>query len=86
MATNERAARMTVDLGSRSLLRQLKMAAVQNDMTIREVVVEAIEFWLNHQELVEDALAGEKAQRVVAESQGGLRSPFGSHGPSSGAR
>lgn len=65
-----RPTRVTVDLGSRSLLRQLKVAAVENDMTIREVVVEALEFWLNHQDLVEDTLASEKAQRVVAESKG----------------
>lgn len=70
MQSETRVARVTVDLGDRSLLRRLKMAAVENDMTIREIAVEAIEYWLDHQEDIEDELARRKVDRVAAESSG----------------
>ncbi|MEX2430553.1 MAG: hypothetical protein WD645_01380 [Dehalococcoidia bacterium] len=38
--------RITVDLGSVELYRALRMAAVQRDLPMREVIIEAIEEWL----------------------------------------
>jgi len=70
MAVTEKSAKITVDLGDRQLYRRLRMAAVEQDLTTREIVIEAVSFWLDHQELVEDTLAEEKAERVIAESSG----------------
>lgn len=70
MTTAERAARLTIDLGSRELLRRLKVAAAENDMTVRNIVIEAVNFWLDHQDDVENVLAREKIARVTAESSG----------------
>ncbi len=66
MGLVDKSAKITVDLGD----RRLRMAAVEQDLTTREIVIEAVSFWLDHQELVEDALAEEKAERVIAESSG----------------
>jgi hypothetical protein len=68
MVAETKPARVTVDLGSRELLRRLKHAAVENDMSLRDVVVEAVSFWLDHQDEVEDTLAREKIARVESES------------------
>jgi len=70
MAVAEKSAKITVDLGDRQLYRRLRMAAVEQDLTTREIVIEAVSFWLDHQDLVEDTLAQEKAERVIAESSG----------------
>jgi len=70
MAVTEKSAKITVDLGDRQLYRQLRLAAVEQDLTSREIVIEALSFWLDHQDLVEDTLAEEKAERVIAESSG----------------
>jgi hypothetical protein len=64
MAVAEKASKITVDLGDRALYRALKLAAVQEDMTVREVVIEAVSYWLEHREKIEDQLAAEKADRV----------------------
>lgn len=38
--------RITVDLGSQELLRAVKLAAVEQNKTIREIIIEALEQWL----------------------------------------
>ena len=63
-------ARINVDLGDRGLLRRLKIAAAENGMTLTQIAVEALTYWLDHQEEVEDELARQKLSRVAAESSG----------------
>jgi hypothetical protein len=63
-------ARINVDLGNRSLLRRLKIAAAENEMTLTQIAVEALTYWLDHQDEVEDELARRKLARVAAESSG----------------
>ena len=63
-------ARINVDLGDRSLPRRLKIAAAENEMTLTQIAVEALTYWLDHQEEVEDELARRKLARVTAESSG----------------
>jgi hypothetical protein len=70
MAVTNRASKITVDLGDRALYRALKLAAVEEDMTIREVVIEAVRYWLDHREEIEDQLACEKADRVETTRDG----------------
>jgi len=63
-------ARINVDLGDRGLLRRLKIAAAENVMTLTQIAVEALTYWLDHQEEVEDELARQKLARVTAKSSG----------------
>lgn len=63
-------ARINVDLGDRGLLRRLKIAAAENEMTLTQIAVEALTYWLDHQDEVEDELARQKLARVAAESSG----------------
>ena len=49
MAQGRGQRRITVDLGSADLHRKLKLAAVERDMPMREVIVEAIQEWLARQ-------------------------------------
>jgi hypothetical protein len=70
MAVGEKPSKVPVDLGDRALLRALQHAAIDHDMTVREVVIEAVRYWLDHQEEIEDELAAQKADRVEAESDG----------------
>jgi predicted transcriptional regulator len=62
--------RINLDLGDSDLLRRLKFAATENEMTLTEIAVEALTYWLAHQEEVEDELARQKLARVAAESSG----------------
>lgn len=41
-----RSTRITVDLGSGDLFKAVKIASVEQDKTIREIVIEALEAWL----------------------------------------
>lgn len=68
--TERERARINVDLGDRNLLRRLKVAAAENEMTLTQIAVEALTYWLDHQEEVEDELARRKLARVVAGSRG----------------
>jgi len=38
--------RITVDLGSKELLRAIKFASVEQGKPIREIIIEALEQWL----------------------------------------
>lgn len=68
--TEKERARINVDLGDRSLLRRLKIAAAENEMTLTQIAVEALAYWLDHQEEVEDELARRKLSRVADDSRG----------------
>ena len=50
MQTGKGRRRITVDLGDSGLYRSLKLAAVDRDLTMREVVVDALEQWLARRE------------------------------------
>jgi hypothetical protein len=49
---------------------RLKVAAAENEMTLTQIAVEALAYWLDHQEEIEDELARRKLARVAAESSG----------------
>jgi len=68
MSVPEKAPRIAVDLGDRALYRRLQAAAAELDMTIRDIVVEAITYWLDHQEEIEDELASQLIERRRTES------------------
>lgn len=70
METATKGTRITVDLGSRDLYKRLRVAAAEQDMNLREVVVEAVEYWLDHHENIEDELAARVAERRKAEDTG----------------
>jgi len=38
--------RITVDLGSKELLRAVKLASIEQGKPIREIIIEALEQWL----------------------------------------
>jgi hypothetical protein len=38
--------RITVDLGSRELLKAVKLASVEQNRPIREIIIEALQQWL----------------------------------------
>lgn len=38
--------RITVDLGSKELLKAVKLASVEKGKPIREIIIEALEHWL----------------------------------------
>jgi hypothetical protein len=72
MAVAERSTKITVDLKDPQLYRGLRMAAIEQDRTVRDIITEAAHFWLKHQDLVEDVLSEEKIKRVQAGSSGEL--------------
>jgi hypothetical protein len=62
--------KLMVNLGDHDLYRQLHVAAAEEDMTVPEIVREAVCYWLSHRDEVEAALGGAAADRVMAESTG----------------
>ncbi len=46
--------RITVDLGSEELLKSVKIAAVEQNKTVREIVIEALKQWLEKTRLPRD--------------------------------
>ena len=43
--------RITIDLGSEELLKTVKFAAVEQGKSIREIVIEALEQWLEGKQI-----------------------------------
>ena len=39
--------RITIDLGSEELLKTIKIAAVEHNKSVREIVIEALKQWLD---------------------------------------
>ncbi|MBF8267191.1 MAG: hypothetical protein HW388_699 [Dehalococcoidia bacterium] len=60
MRANRNRSRITVDLGSVELYRTLKFAAVDQDVTIREIVVQALQEWLERRDGVPNGGAAER--------------------------
>ena len=50
--------RITVDLGSAELYRALRLAAVERDSSMREVIVQALEEWLKRDQSDANVTAG----------------------------
>jgi len=42
----QKSTRITVDLGSEQLLKSVKIAAVEQGRTVRDIVIEALTLWL----------------------------------------
>ncbi|HLC29443.1 MAG TPA: hypothetical protein VJM51_01510 [Dehalococcoidia bacterium] len=61
--TGEKSLKITVSLGDKELYRAIRHAAIEQDKTLREVVVEALQEWLERQEELEDLAA-------IAEAEG----------------
>jgi hypothetical protein len=70
MAVADKAARITVDLGSRDRYRKLRVAAAEEDMTLREIVIEALDYWLEHRDQIESDLGANALAHAKAESSG----------------
>jgi hypothetical protein len=70
MAVTKPGAKFTVDLGDRQLYQELLAASAEEDMTVREIIIEAVRYWLDHREEVEDTLAAEKIAAVDEASTG----------------
>ncbi len=54
--------KITVELGDARLYKAVKILAVEQGITLREVVVEALKDWVEKQEDLEDIQAMEEAQ------------------------
>lgn len=59
MRESKNRSRITVDLGSAELYRNLKYAAVEQDVPVREIVVEALQEWLERRHSVSNGVAVE---------------------------
>lgn len=46
--------RITIDLGSEDLVKAIKIAAVEQGKSIRELAIEALQEWLEKREALED--------------------------------
>ena len=57
-----KATKITVDLGSPALYKAVKILAIERDLTLREVVVEALRDWVEKQEDLEDVKAIEEVE------------------------
>ena len=55
--------RITVDLGSSELYRAVRIAAAERDASIKEVIVQALEQWLERQDDGVAAPNGHEVQR-----------------------
>ena len=62
MPSETKGTKITVDIGNRDLYRAVRHAALERDMSLREVVIEALEEWLERQEEMLD-LAAVRAAR-----------------------
>jgi len=60
-----RGTRLTIDLGNEDFLKEVKIADVQESKSIRGVVVEALEEWLNIRRVKED----EEDLKVMSEAE-----------------
>jgi hypothetical protein len=46
--------RITIDLGSEDLVKAIKIAAIEQGKSIRDVAIEALQEWLEKREALED--------------------------------
>ena len=57
MATTHKQTRMTVEIDDRNLFRAIKLMAVEQDRSMKDIVAEALKAWLRKQEDLEDTAA-----------------------------
>ena len=62
MATTEKPMKITVSLKDKELYRAIRHAAIERDKTLREIVIEALQEWLERQEEQEDLAAIAQAE------------------------
>ena len=66
MAVGEKTTtKVTVDLGDPALYREIRIAAIELDRSVRDIVVEALREWLERQDALEDQYDLEEAQRIL---------------------
>ncbi len=58
--------RITVDLGSESLVKALRIAAVEQGRTVRDILIEALNLWLSASDMQKDRAAGTPADGTEA--------------------
>ena len=54
---SKKSARLTVDLGSENLYKAIRILAIEQRRTVRDVVIEALRQWVEAQEEKEDLAA-----------------------------
>jgi hypothetical protein len=57
--------KVTVDLGDPALYRDIRIAAIELDRSVRDVMVEALREWLERQDALEDQYDLEEAKRIL---------------------
>jgi hypothetical protein len=57
--------KVTVDLGDPALYRDIRIAAIELDRSVRDIMVEALREWLERQDALEDQFDLEEAQRIL---------------------
>jgi hypothetical protein len=66
MAVQEKTTtKVTVDLGDPALYRDIRIAAIELDRPVRDIMVEALREWLERQDALEDRFDLEEAQRIL---------------------
>ena len=58
----KKSARLTVDLGSENLYKAIRILAIEQRRTVRDVVIEALRRWVEAQEEKEDLAAYQEAK------------------------
>lgn len=62
MATTEKPVKLTVSISDRDLHRAIRHAAIDRGRPVREIVIEALQEWLERQEEQEDLAAIAQAE------------------------
>lgn len=57
--------KVTVDLGGPALYRDIRIAAIELDRSVRDIMVEALREWLQRQDALEDQYDLKEAQRIL---------------------
>jgi hypothetical protein len=57
--------KVTVDLRDPALYRDIRIAAIELDRSVRDIMVEALREWLERQDALEDAYDLQEAQRIL---------------------
>jgi hypothetical protein len=66
MAVGEKTTtKVTVDLGDPALYRDIRIAAIELDRSVRDIMVEALREWLERQDAIEDQYDLAEAQRIL---------------------
>jgi hypothetical protein len=57
--------KVTVDLGDPALYRDIRIAAIELDRSVRDIMVQALREWLERQDAIEDQYDLAEAQRIL---------------------